>query len=72
MSSRSSEKYSNFDKDYYKNAFKSFLKSDNIVISVYMYIYVNSSEEKKSNINYKNIILIPFFPINTNIFKIKS
>ncbi|OUM62051.1 hypothetical protein PIROE2DRAFT_11756 [Piromyces sp. E2] len=43
------EMYSSFDKDFYKNDFKTFLKSDNIVISVYMFLYVNTSKEKKVN-----------------------
>ncbi|ORX83233.1 hypothetical protein BCR32DRAFT_267120 [Anaeromyces robustus] len=41
------DKYCSFDKDNYKNAFKSLLKNDVISVTVYIRTYINSAKEKK-------------------------
>ncbi|ORX38750.1 hypothetical protein BCR36DRAFT_22785 [Piromyces finnis] len=49
MINRSQDQYSVFSKENYKNGFKTTLKNDFIVISVYMFVYVNILKEKKDN-----------------------
>ena len=54
LTSRSEDKHASFDKDSYRNAFKTMLKNDDIIITVFMRVYKDSEKEKKGvlHLNY--------------------
>jgi len=74
MINKIGEKYTRFDKDNNKSVFKTILRKDLVVVTVYIHVYINSSGERKgihfkySIIFYKKKIIFYLWIIYINIY----